>query len=84
MINKKTNDQNIFNKKDNLHFNYGSDNFDKKILNNHFIIKKEPIIKPVQHLPNITYGKNNKIKIEYGVIKYNGKKNKKLKLKLKK
>ena len=84
LINKKTNDQNIFNKKDNLHFNYGSDNFDKKILNNHFIIKKEPIIKPVQHLPNITYGKNNKIKIEYGVINYNGKKNKKLKLKLKK
>ena len=84
LIYKKTNDQNIFNKKDNLHFNYGNDNFDKKILNNNFIIKKEPIIKPVQHLPNITYGKNKKIKIEYGVIKYNGKKNKKLKLKLKK
>lgn len=76
---KKKINHNIYN------FNYGSfedDNFDKKILNKNFILKKEPTIKATNFLPNITYGKNNKIKIEYGVVKYNSDKIKK-KLKLK-
>ena len=84
---KKKINHNINNKMDFLKYNfdygsYGGENYDKKILNNNYIIKKEPAIKAANFLPNITYGKNNKIKIEYGVVKYNSDNNKK-KLKLK-
>ena len=84
---KKKINHNINNKMDFLKYNfdygsYGGENYDKKILNNNYIIKKEPAIKAANFLPNITYGKNNKIKIEYGVVKYNSDNNKK-KIKLK-
>ena len=60
-----------FQNKINKNNNYGSNNIDKNVMNNNFLLKKMPIVKPANNLPNITYGKNNKIKIEYGVIKYN-------------
>ena len=86
-VKKKKLNHNINNKMDFLNYNfdygsYGGENYDKKILNNNYIIKKEPAIKAANFLPNITYGKNNKIKIEYGVVKYNSDNNKK-KIKLK-
>ena len=60
-----------FQNKINKNNNYGSNNIDKNVMNNNFMLKKMPIVKPANNLPNITYGKNNKIKIEYEVIKYN-------------
>jgi len=86
-VKKKKINHNINNKMDFLNYNfdygsYGGENYDKKILNNNYILKKEPVIKAANFLPNITYGKNNKIKIEYGVLKYNSDNNKK-KIKLK-
>ena len=57
--------------KDNLYYNYGNENVEKKIMNNNYFLKKMPIIKPVNNLPNIEYGKDKKIKIEYGIIKLN-------------
>lgn len=84
-VKKKKMNHNVNNKMDILNYNYGSygDNIpSSKILNNNYIIKKEPVIKAANFLPNITYGKNNKIKIEYGVIKFNSDNNKK-KIKLK-
>ena len=35
-------------------------------MNNNYFLKKMPIIKPVNNLPNIEYGKDKKIKIEDG------------------
>ena len=87
IVKKKKLNHNLNNKMDFLNYNfdygsYGGENHNRKILNNNYILKKEPVIKAANFLPNITYGKNNKIKIEYGVVKYNSDNNKK-KLKLK-
>ena len=40
-------------------------------MNNNFIQQRMQMIKPANNLPNITYGKDKKINIEYGVIKFN-------------
>ena len=56
---------------DNLYNNYGNENVEKKIMNNNYFLKKNSIIKPANNLPNIEYGKDKKIKIEYGIIKLN-------------
>ena len=65
---------NNINSKDNFRFNFGNENGnekEKKIMNNNFMQQKMQMIKPVHNLPNITYGKDKKINIEYGVIKFN-------------
>ena len=66
---------NAINIKDNFYFNYGigngNENKEKKIMNNNFIQQRMQMIKPANNLPNITYGKDKKINIEYGVIKFN-------------
>ena len=66
------------NKDTNLNFNHGNErkNINNQFLNNNYLMKKPPVVKPANNLPNITYGKNNQIKIEYGVVKYKSTKNK--------
>ena len=70
MQNKNTNKKN-----NTLNFNYGNNKSNEKIINNNNnLLKKFQIIHPVNNLPKIVYGKNKKIKIEYGEIKYKNKK----------
>ena len=68
---------NINNNKDNFNFNFGNEkkNINNQFMNNNYL-KKMTVVKPVNNLPNITYGKNNQIKIEYGVVKYKSNKHK--------
>ena len=69
--------KNININRDNFNFNFGNEkkNINNQIMNNNYL-KKMPIVKPANNLPNITYGKNNQIKIEYGVVKYKSTKHK--------
>ena len=65
------------NKDTNFNFNHGNEkkNINNQIMNNNYL-KKQTVVKPANNLPNITYGKNNRIKIEYGVVKYKSTKHK--------
>ena len=74
--NKKlqTKNMNNNNNKNNFIFNYENNNLNQNIMNNNFKLKNNsinPVIKPSNNLPSFTYGKNNQIKIEYGVVKFN-------------
>ena len=69
--NNNINNNNINNINDNYFFNYGNNNADKRVMNNNYVNNKIPLIKPINNLPSLTLGKNKKVKIEYGVIKYN-------------
>ena len=66
------------NKDTNFNFNHGNErkNNNNQFMNNNYLMKRPPVVKPANNLPNITYGKNNQIKIEYGVVKYKSTKNK--------
>ena len=59
------------NKDTNFNFNHGNEkkNINSQIMNNNYLKKPPPVVKPANNLPNITYGKNNRIKIEYGIVK---------------
>ena len=77
---------NLNNNKNNLFFNYNyeNNNLGENIINNNYKLYNNPInpiIKPANHLPSFTYGKNNQIKIEYGVIKFNSNNNRQRKRK---
>ena len=74
-VNKILENKSANKNKDILNINYGNIKSNEKIINNNKnILKKFPIIHPVNNLPKIVYGKNKKIKIEYGEIKYKTKK----------
>ena len=70
LINKNSNK--IANKDNlNLNFKYGNNNNNKKAVVNNYLMNKIPAPKPISNLPNITYGQNKKVKIEYGILKLN-------------
>ena len=73
-VNKIIENKSANKNKDILNINYGNIKSKKNINNNKNLLKKFPIIHPVNNLPKIVYGKNKKIKIEYGEIKYKTKK----------
>ena len=74
-VNKIIENKNANKNKDIININYGNIKSNEKIINNNKnLLKKFPIIHPVNNLPKIVYGKNKKIKIEYGEIKYKTKK----------